>query len=62
MLIIEVINGNIERALSLLKKKTNKTKQKQNLRDKKEFEKPSVTKRQMKQKAKYVEQKFNNLD
>lgn len=59
MLIIQVIDKNIEKALRLFKDKQNKTKQNQILRENKEFEKPSVTKRKKIQKAKYVEHKFN---
>jgi len=62
MLRIEVKNGNIEKALSLYKRKTNKTKQNKILREKQEYTKPSVAKREMMQNAKYVEQKFRNQD
>lgn len=53
MLIIKVENGNIEKALKTLKRKVISTKQTQELRDRKEFTKPSVEKRQMNNKAKY---------
>lgn len=62
MLIIEVINSNIEKALSLFKYKTNKTKQNQILRDNKEFEKPSITKRKQLQRARHIEQTFNKSE
>ncbi len=53
MLITKVENGNIEKALKTLKRKVLLTKQTQELRDRKEFTKPSVEKRQMIGKAKY---------
>jgi len=53
MLITKVENGNIEKALKTLKRKVFSTKQTQELRDRKEFTKPSVEKRQMISKAKY---------
>lgn len=62
MLIINVENGNIEKALKTYKYKVNKTKQTKFLRDQKEFVKPSVTKRKQIQKARYIEQKFKNTD
>jgi small subunit ribosomal protein S21 len=51
MLIIDVKDGNIERALKSYKNKVKSVKQIEQLRDRKEFEKPSVTKRIQKQKA-----------
>lgn len=53
MLIIKVDNQNIENALKTLKRKTFATKQLKELRDRKEYVKPSVTKRSIKSKAKY---------
>lgn len=56
MLIIKLgKNESIERALKRYKQKVSKTKQLKNLRDRKEFTKPSVTKRKQKAKAKYVQ-------
>ncbi|MEY4604698.1 MAG: hypothetical protein RIT43_1990 [Bacteroidota bacterium] len=56
MLIIPVKEGeNIERALKKYKKKYDKTNVMKELRSRKEFEKPSVTKRQEKIKAAYVQ-------
>jgi small subunit ribosomal protein S21 len=56
MLIIPVKEGeNIERALKKYKKKYDKTNVMKELRSRKEFEKPSVTKRQAKIKASYVQ-------
>lgn len=62
MLIINVENNNIEKALKVFKYKVNKTKQTKILRDQKEFVKPSVIKRKQIQKARYIEQKFNNTN
>ncbi len=54
MLIIPVKEGeNIERAIKKYKKKFDKTKVMRELRDRKEFTKPSVLKRQQKIKASY---------
>jgi small subunit ribosomal protein S21 len=56
MLIIPVKEGeNIERALKKYKKKYDKTNVMKELRGRKEFEKPSVTRRQEKIKAAYVQ-------
>lgn len=57
MLIIPVKEGeNIERALKKYKKKYDKTNVMKQLRSRKEFEKPSVTKRQQKLRAAYRQQ------
>lgn len=54
MLIIPVKEGeNIERAIKKYKKKFEKTKVMRELRDRKEFTKPSVSKRQEKIRAAY---------
>jgi|SaaInl59LU_5_DNA_1037362.scaffolds.fasta_scaffold02569_6 ribosomal protein S21 len=60
MLIIKVEKGNIEKALKSFKYKVNKTGQTKALREGKDYTKPSAAKRVKLQKAKYVEQKFNN--
>jgi len=62
MLIIKVDNkkGGIEKALKTLKSKTKQTKQVEQLRERKEFEKPSVTKRKQKIKAEYIQKKFQS--
>lgn len=63
MLIIEIKNEkSIESALRTYKQKVQKTKQIQNLRERKEFVKPSVKKRDEKLKAIYVELKKNGLN
>ena len=51
MLIIKVQKGNINRALKQFKKKFRDTKTLQKLRDRKEYTKPSIAKRQAKEKA-----------
>lgn len=55
MLIIKVINNNIEKALKNLKYKVRSTKQTQELRERREFKKPSTTKRKQKAKAKFIQ-------
>jgi small subunit ribosomal protein S21 len=62
MLIIKVKKGDINRALKQYKSKTIKTRQMRELRDRKEFEKPSETKRKEKNKAKYVQKKYRGED
>jgi small subunit ribosomal protein S21 len=55
MLIINIENGNIEKALRQYKSKVNKTKQLKKLRDLQDFTKPSVKNRLQIQKARYVQ-------
>ena len=56
MLIIEIKNNeNIEKALKTLKSKVIKTKQNQQLMNRKEFTKKSVIKREEKKKAVYIQ-------
>ncbi len=56
MLIIPVKDGeNIDRALKRYKRKFDRTKTMKNLRNRKQFNKPSVTKRAQNIKAKYVQ-------
>ena len=58
MLIINVKGADsLERALKILKRKTIDTKQLQNLRDRKEFVKPSVKRRSEINNAKYIQKK-----
>jgi small subunit ribosomal protein S21 len=60
MLIIDVKGADsLERALKLLKRKTIDTKQLQNLRDRKEFVKPSIKRRSEINKAKYIQKKWD---
>lgn len=54
MLIITV-NNNIEKALKQYKNKVFKTKQTQLLKERQEFVKPSVVKREQLKKAKYIQ-------
>jgi small subunit ribosomal protein S21 len=62
MLIIEIKNNeNIEKALKTLKSKVIKTKQNQQLMNRKEFTKKSVEKRDQKLKAIYKQRKVNEL-
>ena len=49
----------IERALKQYKRKVNNTKLIQQLRDRREFEKPSVTARRKRLKAEYIQQLRN---
>jgi len=62
MLIVEVKNGNIEKALKNLKGKVIKTKQSSILFDKKEFVKPSVIKRDETKKAIYIQKLKSKKD
>lgn len=60
MLIVNIKGADsLERALKILKRKVADTKQLQNLRNRKEFEKPSVTRRSEINKAKYIQKKWN---
>ena len=62
MLIVKVDNkGNIERALKELKGKVIKTKQNKVLFERKEFEKNSVKKRKVLQKAAHLQKFKNNI-
>ena len=62
MLIIPIKEGeNIERALKKYKKKFEKTKVMLQLRGRKEFEKPSITKRQQNIRASY-KQRMQSLE
>ena len=62
MLKIKVKKGNIERALKDYKSKVIKTRQMRKINDKKEYEKPSVTKRKEIKKGKYKEKKRREDD
>jgi small subunit ribosomal protein S21 len=59
MLIIDVKDGNIEKALKAYKNKVKSIKQIEQLRNRKEFENPSVTKRIQKLKAIHKEKLQN---
>lgn len=59
MIIIDVTSsGSIEKALKELKRKFDRTGMKKELRKRKEFEKPSIKKRNQKRHAIHVEKKF----
>lgn len=61
MIIVNVKDGNIERALKEFKRKTIKIKQMQALQEQREFKKASVVKRLQKQKAVYKQQNQREL-
>lgn len=60
MLKVNNKDGNIEKALKILKRKVIKTKQYQKLNSRKQFTKPSVLRRAEINKAKYVQKKFKD--
>lgn len=64
MLIVRVKEGKggIEKALKELKSKVIKTRQLRELQNRKEYEKPSVKKRDGKRKAIYVQKKYKQKD
>jgi small subunit ribosomal protein S21 len=63
MIIIDLSKErNLESALRTYKNKVQKTKQIQQLRERQEFVKPSVTRRKELLKAIYLQQKKNGLD
>ncbi len=62
MLKVEVKKGNIEKALKELKGKVIKTKQNVILFDRKEFTKPSITKREENKKAVYIQKVRSKKD
>lgn len=62
MLKVEVKKGNIEKALKELKGKVIKTKQNSILFDRKEFIKPSITKREENKKAVYIQKVKSKKD
>lgn len=61
MLIVKV-DKNIETALKVYKSKVQKTKQIQKLRERQEFVKPSVKRREQVLKAQYIQKIKNGLD
>jgi small subunit ribosomal protein S21 len=64
MLVVKVKEGKggLERAIKEYKSKIIKTRQMTELQDRKEYEKPSVKKRERKKKAIYVQKKFKNKE
>ena len=57
MIKVKVKRGNIERALKEYKGKIIRTRQMREINDRKEYEKPSVRNRKVKQKGEYREKK-----
>lgn len=62
MLVVKVQKNNIERAIKQMRRKVIETQQLKQIRDKKEYTKPSVKRRQEIQKATYVQKKFKDED
>lgn len=63
MIIIKVNDKiSLEKALKKYKRKFDKLKIVKQLRDRKEFKKKSVKRREQINKAKYIEQKYRNID
>jgi len=62
MLKVEVRNNNIEKALKVLKNKVRNTKQREEISNRSEFTKDSVTKRTEKNKAIYIQKKNDEED
>jgi len=60
MLVVEVKNGNVEKAIRKLRKKVTQTKQLKNLKEKKEYTKKSVKRRNEIQKASYIQKKHGD--
>lgn len=62
MLIIEVKDGKIEKALKELKRKVSRVGQIQEIRNKQEFTKPSVVRRKEIKKAQYIQKLKNSQE
>ena len=62
MLIVEVKDGKIDKALKSLKKKWDKTKAMKELRERKEFIPKSDRKRSAKSRAAYIQKKYRSND
>jgi small subunit ribosomal protein S21 len=62
MLLVEVKDGKIEKALKTLKKKWDKTKAMKELRERKEFIPKSDRKRSAKSRAAYIQKKYRSND
>jgi len=61
MIKIDVINGNIERAIRELKKKVKDTELLTEIRERQEFKKPSAVRRKQRIRAK-LRNKYNNIE
>ena len=62
MLIVKVKDGNIDKALKALKNKVVKTKMVEQLRERNEYTKPSVRRRQVIKDATYLQKKQDELE
>ena len=62
MLLVEVKDGKIEKALKTLKRKWDKTKAMRELRERKEFIKNTDKKRSAKSRAAYIQKKYRSND
>lgn len=62
MLIVKVEGTTIEKALKTLKRKWDKTKAIKELRERKEFKKRSVKRRDEIRRAEYIQKKYRNND
>ena len=62
MLLVEVVNGKIDKALKTLKRKWDKTKAMKEIRERKEFIKKTDKKRSAKSRAVYIQKKYRNND
>lgn len=62
MLKVKVKNGNIDKALKILKRKVRGTKQVVRLRDNEDYTKPSETRREEKRNAIYIDKKKREED
>jgi small subunit ribosomal protein S21 len=62
MLVVEVKDGKIEKALKTLKRKWDKTKAMKELRERKEFIKNTDKKRAAKGRAVYIQKKYRSND
>ena len=62
MLLVEVKDGKIEKALKTLKRKWDKTKVMKELRERKEFIKKTDKKRSAKGRAVYIKKKYRSND
>ena len=62
MLLVEVLDGKIEKALKTLKRKWDKTKNMKELRERKEFIKNTDKKRSAKSRAAYIQKKYRSND
>jgi len=62
MLIVKVNDGGLDKAIKIMKNKVRKTKLVQELRERESFQKPSIKRRKILLKAKYIQEKFPQDD